>query len=191
MDAYKKALIDLEKALEEATRLVYPAMALALNDLGWSNKKIEKTCESMAAVLSDIPEDKSLIQLLDEETGIELMCENSDRHWYELTYLNEASWNEYLRKHNGRVSRAYMIQVKMAQKKWCIPMMYATVFMGLIRAFNYKHRWISQLYGNMDKYLHDVDFDVQKIDQLIRSRLGMYLKYGVDIGFEYVGSDSE
>lgn len=191
MDAYKKAVMELEKALEEATRLVYPAMALALNDLGWSNKKIEKTCESMAAVLSDIPEDKSLIQLLDEETGIELMCENSDLHWYELTYLNEASWNDYLRKHNGRVSRAYMIQVKMAQKKWCIPMMYATVFVALYRKYHFTHEWLIKLYTRMDEIIHEVNMNTDLMEKLLEEKTGLKFISGKEIKFEYVRSDEE
>lgn len=187
MDSYKNACNALEKELEKATRLVYPAMAITLLEMGWSYKRLDTTCVGMSEVLDDLSKsDKSCIQMCDEEVGIELMCEDSDKHWYELTYLSQKNWEEYLEKHNNKVCRGYLIAVKNAQKKWCIPQMYATVFTALNRKYNFSYEWMCQLYERMNEVIHEVEFDTKRMDIMLAEKTSLRFLYGAEIKFERI-----
>ena len=135
---------------------------------------------------NDENEDKSLIQLCDEEVGIELMCENSDKHWYELPYLFTDNWNEYLEKHDYKVQKSWLIAVKQAQKKWCIPMMYATVFVALYRKYHFTHEWLTKLYIRMDEIIHEISFDTKQMDKLLADKTGLKFISGNEIRFECI-----
>lgn len=188
--AYYKSVKHLDVELERATKLVYPAMAIALREKGWSDKRLDTTCTGMREVLenmgNDENEDKSLIQLCDEEVGIELMCESSDKHWYELPYLFTDNWEAYLEKHNGKVQKAWLIAVKQAQKKWVIPMMYATVFVALYRKYHFTHEWLTKLYIRMDEIIHEVNSDTVKMSGLLAYKTGLRFISGNEIRFERI-----
>ena len=106
-DALKNAMKANAKQTEELAKKIYACMAIELYKDGWRDKRLENMCKSIRGVYDDLKqEDKSAVEILAEETGVELMSENSNKHWYEVPYLNGKVWDDYLEKHMNKVNKA-------------------------------------------------------------------------------------
>ena len=131
----KRALLKAEKELEDEVNkqigIIFHAAAIALFRYhSWNNEQINDLIARVTQELwNECAEstDLSMIQMLYEETGIELMAEDKVTHWYDVIYLNSA-------KDNGEDLTIYQwIKMRQSQKGWVAAQIMACMLMALHR----------------------------------------------------------
>ena len=144
MDAYKKACRELEKEIIDQCYIGYSAAVLALKrNWGWGKKRITNLLGKSQEIWMECAGDvnKSMIQMLDEETGIEI--QNGDgKSWKDLAYLNS-------KINTDRMTKAMYIYMRREQKKWAAPQVMACLLLALHRreGFGYDRcqRFVAQV----------------------------------------------
>lgn len=89
--AIEKAERELDRELNVQTPLIYGSAAIALRRFwGWGTKRIQKVFDQTQDIWKECAgtNAKSMIQMLDEQTGIDLRIPGSDRSWKDLAFLN-------------------------------------------------------------------------------------------------------
>lgn len=161
---------------DKAMKDIYSAMAIELHKDGWGIKRLKKLCEELKGVFDDLEnEDKSAIQILDEETGVEMMAEDCTKHYYELSFLDGKIWEENKKKLKPKAYNAYATIAQQRMKDWVRLQVYATIFIGLHRLYGYSHKRINDLYVRMYELEQEHDFDTKKIDDALRKALSLTL----------------
>ncbi len=87
-----------------------------------------------------------MIQMLENESGIELRIPETDKGWRELAYLN-AKINV------GRMSKAQMVYMRQRQKKWIGAMLMACLFLSLHRKYGFGKDRLVRLMGQ----IHEIE----------------------------------
>lgn len=176
MDALKNADIALQKEVDRSIDIVFRCMALALHKYdGWSNKRIDKLSAEIDGVIKDVSsQDKSVVQICDEETGIEIQC-GDGKHWYDLPYLNTVAWENYLKKNNNRVSRGYLIACRNAQVKWTKPQIYASVLIAMHRLCGFGYERLARLSRQMVEIEQEYNSNAKLLDDALETALGIRL----------------
>lgn len=89
--AIEKAERDLDRELNTQTPLIYGSAAIALRKYwGWGTQRIRKVFDVTQDIWAECAgtNAKSMIQMLDEQTGMDLRIPGSDRSWKDLAFLN-------------------------------------------------------------------------------------------------------
>ena len=131
----------IRKADKEVTQeggrqidILYHAAGIALNRYhGWKGLRIERLVEVSLTTYDDCAasNDISMIELLWNETGIDLVREDTDRPWYDVIYLNSE-------KDDGRqMTGAQVLAMLQGEKKW-LP---SQIMASLLLSFHRKEGW--------------------------------------------------
>lgn len=153
--ALRKADQELSRELNKQVDIIYPACAIVWwREYGWKETRImrrfvttqEAWDECAAAGLS-----KSILQMLEEETGIEMSLSGYERSYHEFSYLDGTVWN------GKPLDLPQSIFMRQQQKKWLAPMLLACICISLHR----DERWG---YERLSGF-------IQKVDQ-VRQQLG-------------------
>lgn len=130
MKAIRKA--DAEVTAEGAKQIdiLYHAVAIALYRYhGWRGLRIERLVKVSLSTYDDCAasNDISMIELLWNETGIDLIREDTDRPWYDVIYLNSE-------KDDGRqMTGAQVLAMLRGEKKWIPSQITASILLSLHR----------------------------------------------------------
>lgn len=188
-DALKNAMKANAKQTEELAKKIYACMAIELYKDGWRDKRLENMCKSIRGVYDDLKhEDKSAVEILAEETGVELMSENSNKHWYEVPYLNGKVWDDYLEKHMNKVNKAYLVAVQLKMRDWIRPQIYATVFTALHRLYGYGDKRIADMYRRMYGFEQEKNFDAGAVIKELEELTGLTVRIDEEVvEFKKVG----
>lgn len=183
-----KACKKLDQAAERAVDLTYSCLAIALNrHYGYGKQRIKKIMEESWKAWEEVGQDEtmSMIELLDTETGVEVMTEDR-KHWYDMPYLNNEAWDGQIR------SWQYLYQVRIEQAKW----MEATATAGLLLAMHRKEKFgperIGKLYEHMLEVRNEFEGNTKLLMAAVYDEVKLNLvKRNGGLYFELEGSDKQ
>lgn len=186
MDALQKANKELDEASGIAMQLGFYRTILALCRYGWKRLRIERFLDKAKEVYTECRSDggKSLVQMCDEETGIEVRNEAGESY-LDTTYLNQKKWDEDKAKFDKMpypMQRAYYISVRQHMKKW----MYAQIMASIILALNRKEGWsferIQRFLSVHDEIKAEFGNEIQKLNEEVMKETTMkYIYNGEDL----------
>lgn len=125
---------DLQKEMEIQVRVVYSAAALALHrHHGWGLKRILQLVTETKDIWNTCAKDpnKSMLMMLEEETGIEIRARGVEKSYHELGFLNGTPADAV------PMTSAKYIYMRQRQKPWVNPQITAALLLALHRL----HGW--------------------------------------------------
>ena len=132
MDPILKIENELNRELNRQVALIYSAAAIALHrHLGWGRARIVSLMEMTSEVWHECAQtnEKSMIQMLEEETGIEIQ-NGSGQSWRDLAFLNA-------KIRMDRMTRPQWIYMRKKQMQWIAPNVTACIFLSLYRRYGF------------------------------------------------------
>lgn len=164
--AVKRADDDACRKNVESAYIVLCEAGIALHRSGWGSKRVNTFLDVVQKVEDECSADthRSMVQMLDEETGIELKPDATGPGWRELAYLNEHIEVSFRTVAQYRYMRSRQI-------RWIKTNFYACVFLALHRRYGWGP-------GRMTKLLEDM----QEIDQGIHSAAQAKRAYTTETG---------
>ena len=149
MNAIRKSETDLEKAQRRFEDVLYPACALVWwKDYGWDEWMIIGIFDAANKVWDEcikVSKDKSVFQILEEETGIEMTLDG-EKSYKEVKCLNADTWNGEER------SWAEYVLMRQTQKKWVAPMILAAICIALHRDEGWGFECLNDLVGKINQF---------------------------------------
>lgn len=136
---------ELEEEIKRWEVISFAAAVLAMHRYyGWTRAQLLEMLEHCAVICKDCSSTNqlSLIQMLDEETGIELQ-NGDDRSWKELAYLNASL------KPGQQMTTSQWIYMRNRQKKWVEPQLMACILLGLHRMKGYGFTSLKRIYSQI------------------------------------------
>lgn len=148
----KKQIQKLEKELAKESRrqgvIVYGSAAIALYRYwGWRRQRLESLFDIVQDVWNECAQDNtvSMIQMLDNETGIELTLRENGRSYKEFDFLNGK-----LALYNIQNLTAFqMIAMRRGEIQWMGPTIQAALYLALHRKRRFGAERISRLLTQM------------------------------------------
>ena len=164
--AVKRADDQALKRNVEDCYIVICEAGIALHRNGWGSKRINDFLDVVQEVEDECSADpnRSMVQILDEETGIELKPDSNSRGWRELAYLNADVKVEFKTVPQYTYMRSQQI-------KWIKTNFYANVFLALHRKYGWGAGRMTKLLDQM----HEIDKDIHSSAQarrLYRKEIG-------------------
>lgn len=154
-DALKAAEIAMQKEMEKQVDIIYSAMAIAFHRYwNWGPLRIRRLMDVTQEVRDECSatNEKSMLEMLEDETGIEIRNHELGKSWHDLAYLNA-------KIDMGRMSRAQWIYMRQRQKDWIGPQVIACVLLALYRKYGFGHvrclRILQQIEEVESEYLMD------------------------------------
>lgn len=140
--------------------LYVPALAIALRRYwGYGGKRIKDVINRAYEVSSDCANwgnEKSMIQMLDEEAGIELRSYSDNRSYKETAFL---STNIRYKKLN----RAQYMSKLISETRWMRPQVLAILLLAMYRQQGFGYERLNRLIGQMEQIIADHDYKPDKI----------------------------
>lgn len=160
----------LEKAKEAEmhkwTNLYCPALAIALKRFwGYGSKRINDVIErayEASAECAKWGDQKSIIQMLDEESGIELRSYTDNRSYKETAFL---STNIKYKKLNN----AQYICMLNSEIRWMRPQVLAILLLAMYRQQGFGYERLARLIGQMDEIIEEHQQDKKKIQETAKA----------------------
>ena len=149
----------LDKKLNEEVGIIYSATALALYRYwGWRLERIKGLMDMTGEVWHECAGTnlKSMPQMLEEETGIEVQC-GDGKSWRDLAFLNAQ-----IDKFDGKMTVAQFLYMRQQQLRWIPPNVTACILLSLYRRCGFGGdkrlpRIVSQIAGIREEFGNDVD----------------------------------
>lgn len=143
-----KELLKIERKndeyLLEQIKLIYASTAIALKrNWHWEKNGIVKLMDMTHEVWKECAatNERSMIQMLDEETGVEL--QNGDgKSWKDLAYLNN-------RINMGHMTPPQWIYMRNQQRKWIPAQVTACILLALKRKCGFDEDQIAEAYQKL------------------------------------------
>lgn len=149
---YKRELQKANKALREETHkqvdIFYCAAGVVLWNHGWRLLRIRRRFStSMKAwdECGDYGQSKSMLQMFEEETGIELTVSGYDKSYHDYAFLDGTKWN------GKPLPYPQLIQTKRMKKDWVGLMVFACICLSLHRDEGYGYERIVRFINEVDE----------------------------------------
>lgn len=148
--ALLKACKKLDKELNKQVDIIYAASVIVLwREFGWRKQRIMRrfaTSNVVACECADHGLDKSMMQMLEEETGIEMQLSGYDKSYRDLPYLYH--------EHGTPIeipSDAQLLYVKQQEMKWLAPMVLAGLCLALYRDEHFGAERLGRFISGVDE----------------------------------------
>lgn len=135
---------EMDQELDRQVRLIYASTAIALKRAcHWEKQGILKLMDLTHEVWEECAatNQKSMIQMLDEETGVELQ-NGSGKSWQDLAFLNA-------RIDMGQMTLPQWIYMRQQQKKWIPAQVTACILLALKRKCGFDEEQIADIYQKL------------------------------------------
>lgn len=156
------------KTARDQVYLVYSAFLIALSRYGWGQKKIYNTlkrCEAYWNVCAS-SEDLSMLQMCEDETGIEIKCDDNSS-WHDLWYLNpKLPRPDYM-------SPAQEIYKRNRQIKWLGAQVTACAVYTMHRRYGWGMQRISRLITDMNDIRHEYKDNPKRLAAMCKEATGI------------------
>lgn len=167
--ALNKAKIELQKETNKQVDIFYCSAGVVLWRSGWRMKRIKRRFNtSMQAwtECGDYGPTKSMLEMMEEETGIELKLDGA-KSYHEYTFLDGSKWD------GKPLPYPKLIAVKQAQKAWIGLMIFACLCLSLHRDDKFGFERISKFVADVDAIRRELgDKDVTKYLNLFKEETG-------------------
>lgn len=171
-----KSYRDLQAEVRKQTGIIFPVSVIVLwQNFGFRDKRIGDVLEHVRAVLNELindPQERSPIQILDEETGIEMRLDGEKRPWREISYLNGKAW----KRDKHRLNAAQIIYANQQQKKFVAPNLLSTFCVALHRHYGFGFERLSRFMAQADDLRRKYGEQPDNYSELFNKTTGMELK---------------
>lgn len=178
----QKQLSKIEQKLNaEAERqmaVIFPATAIVLSKkYDWGPLKIEHFFDEASKVFEECGQggtEISMIQMLDEQVGINLKASPNGKSWNELCFLNH---NVTLgTKENYTLEQFYAMRIE--QVKWVAPAVLAAEFIALYRKFRFSRPMLADLMAEIDVIRKEYKQNSNRLSMALYELTGLNVKGG-------------
>lgn len=148
----KRANKELEAEMKKQVRRIFPAAVVIFWGYGWRKLRIFRRLITVSEVWQECASyatEKSMMQMLEDETGIEIRLQGYDKSFHELTYLDAKVWDG----HEPTIPE--LIYIRHQQKKWMAPQILSAICISLYRDEHMSIPKIAQFICEVDQYLLD------------------------------------
>lgn len=168
-----KALRKVEKELgEEMTKqldIIYSATAIAFHRYwDWGELRIKRVFQVSQEAWNECASsnDFSMIEMLENETGIEMKIKETDKGWRELAYLNA-------KVKIGKMSTTQFIYMRQRQKLWVGAQIMACMFLALHRKYDFGTERLQRLMKQIDDIRNEFSWDSKKLLNACKEEVGL------------------
>lgn len=171
-DALKAAERDMEREMHRQVDMVYSSMAIAFHRYwGWGPLRIRRLMDKTQETWDECAASNeiSMLQMLEEETGIEIKNREDGKSWHDLAYLNA-------KIDLGRMTRAQWIYMRQRQKQWIGPQVVACVLLALHRKYGFGPERNLRVLQDIEAVEWEFDFDVKALKEACLTEAGVTLK---------------
>lgn len=184
MDKLNRSYQQLQAEVKRQMHIIYSVSVSVLwETFGFRDKRIWRFLESTKTVLDTFKDDeqeRSPIQVLDEETGMEFRLDGENHSWRDIIYLNGEKWM----KNKNRMNAAQVIYANNQQKKYVAVNMLAVMCITLHRCFGFGWERLSRFMAAVDGYRTQFNNDIASYSQLLFEKTGMRVE---NMPFRYEG----
>lgn len=149
----KKAEQALQKEMNKQIEIIYPACAVVWwQEYGWRALRINRRFETSSRIwteCADYGAEKSMLQMLEEETGIDLQL-SGYRDWHELQYVDGRAWD------GKPLTLPQAIYMRQMQKTWVAPLILAGICLTLYRDEHWGAERIGRFISLVDQLREEI-----------------------------------
>lgn len=153
--AYEKVNVEMKKQLG----IIMPAAAVVLwKDFGWRKTRIIRRFNTTAKAVNECADygpAKSMMQMLEEETGIELQFADF-QSFHEFQYLDSEKWD------GKGLTPMQMIAMYGRMKKWIAPQILAGLCLALHRDEGFGAERLGRFIGAVDAMRQELGEDPKR-----------------------------
>lgn len=157
----QKLDMQLEQEAKKQTGIIYSAACMALfKEWGWKKKRLESLFEYINAGIEECAghlTKKSILNMLEEETGIELNLAENGKSFHDIDYLNGNLGMYQIEKLNY----AQIMTMRIGQIKWLPAITQATLFLALHRKSGFGAERIQRLLNQIFEIERDFNSDMK------------------------------
>lgn len=162
----KKAQLQLGAEMNKQIDIIYSAAAIVLWRNGWRTLRIMRRFVTTMEVWDECAEHgthKSMLQMLEEETGIELQISGFDKSYHDLDYLDGSHWD-------GHIPTVWeQIYMHQQQRKWMAPLVLAAFCISLHRDEHFGSDRIGRFISQIDQLRQEIGEDPEDYTNLLES----------------------
>ena len=154
-DALREADKALQKEMEKQVDMIYSAMAIAFRRYwGWGALRIRRLMDKTQETWDECgaSNEVSMLEMLENETGIEVKIPDTDKSWHDLAFLNA-------KIDMGRMNRAQWIYMRQRQKQWIGAMVMACLLLALHRKYGFGPERLLRLMSQIDDIRVEFSYD--------------------------------
>ena len=178
MDALRKAELELDREMKKQVDIIYSAAAIAVarywNDGGGplrSRRIFDETREAWNECGET--NEMSMLEMLENETGIEVKIPDTDKSWHDLAFLNA-------KIDMGRMNRAQWIYMRQRQKQWIGAMVMARMFLALHRKYGFGPERLLRLMSQIDDIRIEFNYDRKALIKACEEEARVVLKEALE-----------
>ena len=169
-DALRKAEMALNREMDKQIEIMYSTAAVILWRKGWRKLRIMRRFAQTQLIWDECAEwgvDKSMLQMLEDETGIELTLHDYDRSYHEFAYLDGRAWNGKL------LNKAQVTYMHQQQLKWMPLLILACILISLHRDEHWGAERIERFVWQVDEIRKKLGVDPKEYTKLMESETDM------------------
>lgn len=170
MDPLTKLENQMQIEMYKQIRLYFSATAIALNQgWGWKHDRINKLLKETQKAWNECGKDnsKSMVELLEDETGVELQ-NGSGKSWRDYAFLNN---DHPLNKR--QLSRQQIYFMRRQQMTWIGSLVLACILLGIHRREGFGSERIQRLYDQIIEIGEASKWSVNKLDSKLMELVGL------------------
>lgn len=176
---WRNASRELDKEYKKAEATMFNASILVLyRDYGFRKLRIERVLEKANAVFDECASSrqKSLVQMCDEQLGIELRNDFNESY-KDTPYLSDEDWNskkdQVLHKMTVLQQNCYLIRVRQKMKAWMFPQTMASVLLALHKKENWGAERVTEFASKVQAVREEFDNDIPSLKAAVLNKCGM------------------
>lgn len=170
MDPLAKLENQMQLEMYKQIRLYFSATGIALNQYwGWQHDRINKLLKETQKAWNECGKDnsKSMVELLEDETGVELQ-NGSGKSWREYAFLNNS---HPLNKR--QLSRQQIYYMRRQQMTWIGSLVLACILLGIHRREGFGPERIQRLYDQIIEVGEASKWSVDNLDSKLIELVGL------------------
>lgn len=171
MDTIKKLENKLHQECRYQTLTVYSAVGIALSrHWGWGTARIERLFDLTSDVWHECGEtnDVSMLEMLEQETGIELILQENGKSWHNLAFLNGQ-----IRRYNRSITRYQWIAMRQQQIQWLGTTIQACIYLALHRREGFGPERIKRIMDQMTEVREEYGNKMQSLIDACKAETGV------------------
>ena len=168
MNPLKKIEQELNKEMMKQIHILYAASSVIWwREYGWRSTRIMRRFQTTTEIWGECADHgiyKSMLQMLEEETGIEMSLSGYDRSYHEFSYLDGDAWDGKL------LTLEQTVYMHQQQKKWLAPLILASICLSLHRDEHWGAERIARFIGQVDALRQQYGEDPKKYRALMQEK---------------------
>lgn len=174
MDAIQKVNKQFQQESSKQVYIIYSFVAVVCwQQYGWRKERIDRLFKLSQEVWNECGEygtEKSMLEMLEEETGIEIAMPNK-KSYHEYAYLAAAAWDR------KPPTKMQLIYIRQQQMEWLPAMLLACFAIALHRKYKWADGRIGQFVGYVQQIRADNKNEVKAAFKLLEQQTGLTEDY--------------